>query len=64
MYVNVKGGTNAGSRRLKPKPFGWLCNCPEFTVHKGYLVRCPDCGLRRDDAKVVSIVQDDPPSAA
>lgn len=44
----VVGGTGAGRKKpLKPKPYGWMCDCPDFVVHPGYMTRCLDCGTRR-----------------
>ena len=46
--INVQGGTGAGRKRpLREKPNGWMCDCREFTVKPGYLVKCDDCGARR-----------------
>lgn len=41
-------------RRTSTKPDAWMCACPEpggaFRRNAGYLTRCPDCGVGRQDA--------------
>lgn len=42
--INVKGGTGAGSRRVK-KLASWTCKCGRWHPGKDY--SCIDCGSRR-----------------
>ena len=70
MYVNVKGGTNAGTRRMRDRQYiPWACGCDDASDHPrraptadrrklnpGYLVRCIDCGVGRDDIVVSNVV--------
>lgn len=47
--INVSGGTHAGWRRVKQTPPAfWTCKCP--ATRPGYLVKCSDCKVKRDDA--------------
>lgn len=40
-YSNV-----APRRRVRQKPGLWRCAC-SFRPNRGYLARCPNCGMRR-----------------
>lgn len=41
--INVKNGTNAGWKTLKPARKNWYCAFCERGVAKHW-VKCPDCG--------------------
>ena len=45
MRINVKNGTNAGTRVVRERPStAWKCCNNEL---KPYWVKCPDCGTPR-----------------
>lgn len=54
MHTHVRGGTNAGVKKMMPPGKSWRCHCPNpegrtsrWKEQPGYRRNCPECWARR-----------------